>query len=271
MRGRASLSRMAADTGRIREFWNEQAETHGVHPRATTPDYWMRELEIRQISERLAGVRPDARVLDIGCGNGYSLMALAERHPEMEFVGGDYAPAMIRQAETALAERQALAGRVRFEVKDVLDLEADSGFDVVITDRCLINLTSFDDQRRALAQIAGALRPGGLYVAVENFVESQDALNREREQLGLDPIPIRWHNLYLYEEEFLAACSELFDVSETAPISSTYYLLTRCVYSKLCQIAGDEPGYDDPIYEIATQLPILGDFGPIKLVAMVRR
>ncbi|HEY0633509.1 MAG TPA: methyltransferase domain-containing protein [Thermoleophilaceae bacterium] len=259
------------DIADIRRFWNEQAEAHGQDPQATTPDRWVREVEIASLSEQLAQLPAGATVLDIGCGNGYSVIRLAEQHPDVSFVGGDYAPAMIEQARRSLNDHPQLEGRVSFHEMDVLALPLDRVFDVVITDRCLINLPSFEDQRRAIARIARVVRPGGRYLAVENFHGGQDGLNRQREQLGLPPIAIRWHNCFLDERAFADACSEFFDVAPAAPITSTYYLITRCVYSKLCQMAGAEPGYDDPIYEVAAQLPPLGDFGPVKLVAMVRR
>jgi SAM-dependent methyltransferase len=259
------------DIADIRQFWNEQAEAHGRDPQATTPDRWVREVEIASLSEQLAGLPDGTAVLDVGCGNGYSVIRLAELHPGLSFAGGDYAPAMVEQARQSLADHPELEGRVRFEEMDVLELPLDSAFDVVITDRCLINLPSFAEQQRAIARIAAVVRPGGRYLAVENFHGGQDGLNRERERLGLSPIPIRWHNCFLDETAFAEACSEFFAVDPPLPIASTYYLITRCVYSKLCQMAGEEPGYDHPIYEVATQLPPLGDFGPVKLVAMVRR
>lgn len=255
----------------IRRFWNEQAEAHGEEPQATTPDRWIREVEIASLSEHLADVPARSRVLDIGCGNGYSVLRLADRHPELSFVGADYAPAMVEQARRSLRNHPELEARVRFEEMDVLRLDLDSVLDVVITDRCLINLPSFDDQCEAIAQIASAVRTGGRYLAIENFHGGQNGLNRQRELLGLPLIPIRWHNCYLDETAFREACSEFFEVAPPAPITSTYYLITRCVYAKLCQMAGEEPGYDHPIYQVATKLPPLGDFGPVKLVAMVRR
>jgi ubiquinone/menaquinone biosynthesis C-methylase UbiE len=260
-----------SDLEHIRRFWNEQAQAHGEDPQATTPDRWIREVEIASLSEWLSQVPPRARVLDIGCGNGYSVVRLAKRHPQLFFVGADYASAMVEQAQRSLESHPELVSRVRFEEMDVMTLSVDDPFDVAITDRCLINLPSFDDQRRAIARIAGAVRAGGRYLAIESFQGGQDSLNRQRERIGLPPIPIRWHNCFLDEAAFAEACAEFFYVDPPAPITSSYYLITRCVYAKLCQIAGEEPGYDHPIYEVAAKIPPLGDFGPVKLVAMARR
>src|SRR3954452_2934040 len=130
------------DIADIRRFWNEQAEAHGQNPQATTPDRWVREVEIASLSERLAELPGGTSVLDVGCGNGYSVIRLAERHPDLSFVGADYAPAMVEQADRSLRDHPQLEGRVGFEEMDVLALPLDRPFDVVITDPCLINLPS---------------------------------------------------------------------------------------------------------------------------------
>lgn len=252
----------------IRRFWDEQARLHKADPRATTPDYWLRELEINSVSDILQTCPGGLDVLDIGCGNGYSTLRIRTTHPTNRYVGGDYSEAMI-----AVARDQARGqDGVTFEVADVLSLERFAGhFDVVISDRCLINLSSPELQREAVRQIWACLRPNGQYLAIENFVEAQENLNQQRRRSGLPPIPIRWHNLFLNEAEFISHCSTLFRVREVTPISSTYYLITRVVYSKLCQLEGREPDYEHPIYKIATELPPMGDFGPVKLVHMVKR
>ena len=261
-----------SDPEDIRRFWNEQAEALGTDPRATTPDFWLREIEISNISRVLEALADASRVLDIGCGNGYSTLRLAAQHPQLTIVGGDFAAAMIEQAEVNRREADPeVQERVQFVEMDVLSIGADGEFDVVVSDRCLINLPSWDLQQTALEQIARALKPGGTYVAVENFLGSHENFNRQRVELGLEPIALRWHNTYLDEARFLSTLEAGFELSEISPISSTYYLVTRLVYSKLCQLEGVEPAYDHPIYEIATQLPALGDLGPIKMLVLKKR
>ncbi len=257
----------------IRTFWDDQARQFQADPRATTPDYWMREIEIDSISAVLQRMPQRARVLDIGSGNGYSTIQLMRRHPTLTFVGGDFSPEMVAAANTSRAELSAQEQqRITFEVRDVTDLRACAGqFDVVISDRCVINVPTREEQWRALGEIARALKAGGTYVALENFTDGQDNLNAERARHELPPVSIRWHNLFLDPEEFIQRANEWFEVRQTVPISSTYYLVTRVVYSKLCQIEGRQPDYDHPIYEIATKLPFTGNFGPIKLVELQRR
>jgi SAM-dependent methyltransferase len=261
------------DSDPIRAYWDDQARRFQGNPRATTQDYWMREVEVAAVNHVLSRMDACSRVLDIGCGNGYSTIRLAQTHPSMFFVGGDFSSEMITAAILARDSADpALADRLTFEVLDVTDLPSRLRlFDVVVSDRCLINLPTAEAQWTALESIADRLQRGGLYVAAENFLDGQANLNAARADQGLPPIAIRWHNRFFDPEELLQHADPWFELLRTDPISSTYYLATRVIYSKLCQLEGREPDYDHPIYEVATRLPIGGNFGPIKLLEFRRR
>jgi len=77
----------------------------------------------------LLDVRADARVLELGCGPGVALAALAERADEGLVVGVDHSRVMIRHARHRNAAAVA-AGRVRLvcaSVEDLLPLGSDAG------------------------------------------------------------------------------------------------------------------------------------------------
>jgi predicted O-methyltransferase YrrM len=258
-------------SAKIRAFWDAQAAQFGADPRATTPDHWMREVEIEHLA-RIVSALPPGRALDIGCGNGYSTLKLAAACTAHRFIGGDFAPAMVASARKSLAEAPpAVASRVAFEVMDAASFTAAEPFDAVLSDRCLINLPEKALQWRALERIASALKPGGTYLAVENFLSGQRELNRLRAEAGLPPIEIRWHNLFFDDDEFRAEAGRHFDVVADVPISSLYYLVTRVVYTRWCRDEGREPGYDHPLYRVAARLPAEGNYGPIRLIHLRRR
>src|SRR3954447_8608696 len=77
----------------IREFWAEQARTHGESSAASWSDHRMIELEIAAIG---AHVRPGERVLDAGCANGSSSVRYAARGPRV--VGSHYRQQMVASA-----------------------------------------------------------------------------------------------------------------------------------------------------------------------------
>lgn len=250
------------DLTRIKSYWEDQARVLQSDPRATTQDVYMRQIEIDYITEFLEAQEKPLRVLDIGCGNGYSTIMYKQRVPRHEYIGGDYSEEMIRVADDRVS-RESIQG-VKFEVMDVLRLsENGEHFDLVISDRCLINLGGAINRKKALKEIAKSLVPGGYYLMIENFIEGQGELNGLRQQVGLEDIDVRWHNSFFLRRELEDSVKNYFTVDRFENISSLYYLVTRVVYSKLCELEGREPDYDHLIYKVAAMLPPVGNFGPI--------
>ena len=101
-------------------------------------------------------------MLDVGCGRGRALMALAERFPRSEFTGIDLSEEAISWARQKAAELGL--DNVRFEVRDATD------FDRTAEREAFDFVTTFDavhDQARplnVLKGIARTLKPDGVYL-----------------------------------------------------------------------------------------------------------
>lgn len=254
----------------IKKYWNEQASRLGADPRATTQDYCMRNIEINYIAEFLTSFNQPLRVLDIGCGNGFSTLEYSRRAPWHSYTGGDYSEEMIKAANLGLQGR-GRRNNIEFAVMDVLNLSKENKkYDVITSDRCLINLDGAKGRRHALREIAKCLNSGGRYLMVENFIEGHREMNRLRECLELPEIGVRWHNSFFSMAELEDSIRHIFKIERFENISSLYYLITRVVYSKLCEAEGRAPDYDHPIYGIAEKLPPLGNYGPIYACTMTR-
>jgi SAM-dependent methyltransferase len=126
-----------------------------------------------------AGIRPGDRVLDVACGTGALTLAAAERAgPSGAVTGLDPNPAMLAVARAkpgAVDWRDGAAEALPFE---------DATFDAVVSQ---FGLMFFDDPRRAFAEMARVLAPGGrLAVAVFDAVETApgyDALAQTLDRL----------------------------------------------------------------------------------------
>jgi len=105
------------------------------------------------------------RLLDAGCGTGNYARLLVERVARIEAV--DLEPAMLARARDKLAEARR-AGRIGFHRASVLALPfPDASFDGVMANQMLHHLPGragdpFWGWRRALAEFARVLRPGGV-------------------------------------------------------------------------------------------------------------
>lgn len=120
----------------------------------------------------LFGMQPVApsrcRVLELGCGSGGNLIALADRHPGSTFLGIDLAPAAIAQGKRRI---DALGlTNLRLEQMDVMDFPADAGrFDYIIA-HGLLSWVPPPVRDRVLAIAGRHLAPRGIaYVSYNAY------------------------------------------------------------------------------------------------------
>lgn len=108
-------------------------------------------------------IRPGMRVLDVGCGTGAITAGIAERvGPEGLVVGIDRDADLVARA----AGRAPGMHWLRFERRDVLDLEGERQFDVVSAARTLQWIEA-DALPAALSRLALALVPGGHLIGLD--------------------------------------------------------------------------------------------------------
>jgi ubiquinone/menaquinone biosynthesis C-methylase UbiE len=123
-----------------------------------------------------ASITAQDQVLDLGCGIGNILIALAERidfsHP---LVGVDVSPDLIRIGEREIV-RAGLADRIRLQVAPATRLPFEDGsFDVVLTSHVLKHL---DDEAlvTSFREVVRVLRPGGRFLLWEFEKSPRSAL-----------------------------------------------------------------------------------------------
>ncbi len=245
---------------KIQAFWNKRAN---LGLKAGTNDVIAKKLEMKQISNHISD---GLTVLDLGCGNGMTAIELAKRY-KIKILGVDYAKEMIKTAKELLKkEEENLKGSVTFCVGNVLELDDKFGtFDVICTERVLINLANWQEQQEGIKRIASILNPRGKYLMCENSQNSLDNINKVREGLGLEIIIYPWHNRYLRDEELREVTIPGLSLELEEEFTSSYYFLSRIVNAKLSADEGREPKYEDPINLLSLSLPVFGNFAQTKM------
>jgi ubiquinone/menaquinone biosynthesis C-methylase UbiE len=247
----------------IKNYWDDRAAGDSSI-QSTTQDVYLREIEFRVLKEELK-LRAPQSVVDVGCGDGRTTIRLASVLPTIKFQGFDYSPSMLINAKAVL--RKEGVDNTTFGQHDISQ-PLPGSFEAAYTTRCLINLPNWELQQAALKNIHTCLPIGGIYLMVENFVEGQMNFNRIRKAYSLPEIAVRNHNLFLNHDKLVRFIDGLFVIEREINISSAYYLVSRVIYSKICDEQKKSTDYYDDHHRLAAALPFVGEYGPVRLVIL---
>lgn len=114
-----------------------------------------------RILERLNYIKPvPERLLDVGCGTGYTLQSLARRYPGCEIWALDVSLNMLGAARRKSTLWQRLRGRFRYVVGDAEQLPlADASVDMIFSSLAVQWCVDLD---RTFAEMRRVLKPDGL-------------------------------------------------------------------------------------------------------------
>ena len=109
-----------------------------------------------------------ARILEMGCGTGRNLIAVARRYPEVELYGFDISAEMLKTARAAV-ERAGLSARIHLAEGDATDFDAVAAFGIDTFDRVYISyaLSMIPPWQAALARGLALTRAGGRLSTVD--------------------------------------------------------------------------------------------------------
>lgn len=136
----------------------------------------------RRAAAGAADLPPAQPALDVCCGTGDLVLALARRYPASRVTGLDFSEEMLELAH-GKAERVGLVGRLEFVRGDLLALPfADDSFAATTV---AFGVRNVADLPRAFAEMARVTRPGGRVVCLE-ITSPPGGLGRRFHELWFD-------------------------------------------------------------------------------------
>jgi SAM-dependent methyltransferase len=243
---------------KMMRFWSERAKLYGMDPRANTNDVWLREVEINYVNSAILEYR-SGRVLDFGCANGFTTARLAELNPNSTFLGIDINQEMIDASE-GFAGGQSNLSFGRF---DVLQDTMRQQFDFIYAIRVFQNIEGLEKQKMVVDRLCDLVLPGGIFLYIESYVSGYAKLNEDRLKMRLTTLPIHEH-LTLLTDEFDQHVSKRMRLLKKESLASSYYLITRLLYSYIAKMNNEPIDYNHPIHQVAAIVPQIGEYGPLR-------
>jgi SAM-dependent methyltransferase len=118
---------------------------------------------LAQLPELAAALTRGGRVLDVACGGGRWLIAVARRFPSTELVGVEFEPDSVARAMRHVTEA-GLGERIRIETREIPDMSYRSEFELVYIQDALHELA---DPVASLRASWAAVNEGGRLVVLE--------------------------------------------------------------------------------------------------------
>lgn len=202
----------------VKKYWEDSTTISII-------DKNLHQLEIETVCRYL---KSSDEIVDIGCGDGKATVVYAQKVKQC--TAYDHSN-FLRKKAAAEVKRSGLKN-ITIKAGDILKMKKiPEKPDVVITQRLLINLINWNEQKEAIENIYKMLKPGSLYIMIENTNDAYSALNQMRHQVGLEPIPIHWHNLFFDYDQLMSFIKDKFQLLNFHDFG-LYYFLTR-VYSQM--------------------------------------
>lgn len=181
----------------INEHYNKVAIKFKKSKLSTMNDIYVRNEETKFILSTVKSSKKKMKILDIGCGNGYTLSQISNLNKHYLF-GMENNISLFNISYNRLKKDAEIShGDIRILKKNYL-----KKFDLIILQRVLINILNKSHQKKSLLNVLNYLKKNGKLIVIECFESGLKRLNNLRSRHDLNIIHPKFHNRYLDEKMF---------------------------------------------------------------------
>jgi len=204
---------MVYKNNEILKYW-EQEDTESMY------DKYLINAEIRLIKSNLT---PYSKILDAGCGEGEGTLEYSKIEGTSIYAA-DFSNTRLKKAKKLVGKKK----NILFRKIDFLgNYKLDNDFDFIISQRFLINITDWELQKKVICDLMNLLTPNGKLLMLEGYQDGVDELNNLRAIFGLNPINVKWHNLFFNNSNLFKFITNAGYKIENEFGLGEYFFLTR--------------------------------------------
>jgi ubiquinone/menaquinone biosynthesis C-methylase UbiE len=198
---------------KILEYWNRD-NVESMY------DKNLLKAEIGLIKKRIP---TGAKILDAGCGEGKGTLEYSKIRG-VKIHAADFSETRLKKAKARLKNRKNVMLK---QVNFLKNYGLDNDYDIIISQRFLINFKGWKIQQKVLTDLMKRLKIGAKLIMLEGSKQGADSLNKVRMAWKLKLLPIKWHNLFLDDLKLLKFMRKMgYELVERDGLG-TYFLLTR--------------------------------------------
>lgn len=146
-------------------------EGYDEHIRKLIPGYELTHQQVDAILSHHYGDQDDVQILVVGCGTGYEIQYLAQKHPTWQFTAVDPSHVMLCKAKQHL-EKQGVLERIRFIHGDTKSLGATQSFDAVLS-ILVAHFIPLESKQNFFKDIFSQLKPNGMLLTYDLMKETE--------------------------------------------------------------------------------------------------
>ncbi len=255
---------------KIKDHYDAVAKKEKDSASSTMADDTIRKLETQYIIDTIESyINEDNNkskiysLIDVGCGNGYTLECLNASRNDLQLTGLE-----LNDSLRELAVKRFNTTKVEIKGGDIRDFDslANLSPDILICQRVLINLLDIDDQIQAFHNLVKTVSSGGLIIFIESFEKGLSLLNEARGEFGIKALEPAHHNKYLPEKFFNHPNLSVYDDSHEY-ILSKHYFVTRVLHEFFILKTGNKFERNSHFVNFFTNsLGISGQYNPLRLI-----